>query len=195
MTKSVRFMPGVFFVRDHVWRLLTSLFLLGVTVGAIVGAFAKSELIDPTPAMFLEHLDSSSGYSESFFLNLFFLLLLFVSSTSYLGIFLVSAIVAVKGCFLSRLLALFYVLYGLNGQCFALLTVAIPAALFLPGFILCAVCAYRASLRLLSLRFRAVSYTVENGFVGKSFIVALLCVLTFVLYKCFLLPLIMAKLF
>ena len=181
--------------RDDVWRLLAGLFFLGIAVGAVWGAFSDVEIFFSSPRMLYERLRSDVSFPEVPAVNYLFLFLLLIASTSYLGIFIVPAIMAVKSCFISRTVALFYALFGFHGQVFSLFTIALPAALFLPGFFLLADGSYRASSRLLALRFRPTHHAADRGLTFNRLIISLLFILFFICYQYFLLPLILTKFF
>lgn len=185
-------LPSRFRFGDGNADFLMLLFFLGVVGGSLFGCFAVSP---GTQINFAEGVSSTASFAGTFSGTAFFLVLLCLSATSFLGVFFIPALLAVKAYCVSCSVAVFYASAGFSGLLQAFFTVAVPSVLFLPAFFLCAQNAMCTSGRLYAFHFRTRAYRNADVPLLKTVLFTAVSLLLFALYDYFLMPLALARIF
>ena len=152
-------------------------FVLGLLFGFFVGISSGEESLVPGGGV-------TGGAFRSAWM---FFLLLFIFSTSYLGLVLIPSLMFVRGAVFSCSVSVLYFSLGTDGLLFALLGSALPLCVLLPVYILVGEDCFRMSLRLIRLHMGRGGYC-SPLFPLRHLLIALVAVAAEAAFSACLLP-------
>lgn len=139
--KHLRFLDG--FAKNRLLIVLALSFVLGLIIGTVT--YSKSELsVTIAEDALTEFIADRAGESflsiffSAVFSGLLFMLTLFLSGTSLLGIVLSPLLVALRGFMYSNMAAYLYSSYGVKGIAFHAVIIIPPAVIFSLALLLAA---------------------------------------------------------
>jgi len=156
--------------------LLTG-FVLGLLFGFLVGLSSGKESFVPGSGI----TGGALGSAWMFFL------LLFIFSTSYLGLVLIPALMFVRGAVFSCSVTVLYFSLGTDGLLLALLASALPMCIFLPLYVLVGEDCFRLSRRLAQLHMGRGGYC-GTFFPLRHLLLVFFAILAEAAYSAYLLP-------
>jgi len=175
--------------------LVFIVFCLGAVAGTVIGSVLTSPVLDMALETYIESSVLSESFLSSVYNAFFFILLVLLFGTSFLGVFLIPSAVLIKAYSMSCSVAVMYSSFGLEGTLCALFFIGIPSMFIIPCFLLCALDALRSSRQLYSIRFHAAVYGRENKSFFRHMIFVIPALVLISVYDRFLLPLILSHIY
>ena len=183
--------PAVLFKQDTFFPLFL-LFIIGSLSGCIVGLYLSPGSTNMTGQFIFTDISRETVW-EALWNSSQFFLLLWILSTSWLGMLLVPGAVILRGYLLSCSVSALFSTGSWRGLLYAFFVSGIPSLLLIPLFLIAAKDSFLSSRRLLALRFGLHYGPVRRMPPSRVLLIGAMILLSTV-YLCNILPAFLARL-
>lgn len=173
--------------------LVFILFCIGTVVGTVIGCVFSSPVLNVELSSYIDSSVISDSFLSSLYNAFFFILLVLLFGTSFLGVFLIPSAVLIKAYSMSCSIAVMYHSFGTDGMLCALFSIGISSLLIIPCFLVIALDSLFSSRQLYSIRFYSASYGRGGTDFLRHMMIAVPVTLMTAAYEYFLLPVILAR--
>ena len=195
MKNALRFFRASQYGDDRaVVNFVLFLFIAGMIIGAVVGSFGSV----PEGSDITEYFSLFSGGDvPADFLGTYVLFsaLPLLCGTSFLGTFIIPAVILVKAYSMSCTVAAVYAYLHLDGLVCAVFSIGVPTLLFLPCFFVCSCSGITSAQQLYALKLGVPWRGCTEARLAGCACGAVICLTIMALYAYFLMPLIFKFIF
>lgn len=185
--KHSHFFTPVYFDMRSPGKMLSIMMLLGVAVGTLIGTYSSGAAIGGAAESYFKTFSDEINLFSSLKESAQFFLMAAVISTSFLGFFVIPALVAFRGYLLGFSVSALFSSFSFTGLLGSAFIFGIPAVLTLPPFLIISADAYYLSEQLFAQRF-SKTRPWERASFGRHLFLSLPFLAATFFYDLYLLP-------